>query len=177
MAAAHPEPVRGRRGVRVQPGRPRTAAGARSGGAGPRARARRARAGDARGDDDLMPTFDEAITTEARPEEIWKLLYDPSRFPEWFPGVGSIEDVDEGRYTMYPDGYPDFPMPQKLETRQAGRQAVISCLVSNMSFEWRLQPPRQRPPISGRREIPQGRGPRPRHPPDPALPPDEQLAP
>jgi uncharacterized protein YndB with AHSA1/START domain len=102
-----------------------------------------------------MPTFDDTTTADAPPEEIWKLLYDPSRFPEWFPGVGSIEDVEDGRYTLYPEGYPDFPMPQKLETRQAGRQAVISCLVSNMSFEWRLEPDGQRTRISVHVEIPE----------------------
>ena len=87
-----------------------------------------------------MPTFDDATTAQAPPEEVWKLLYDPGRFPEWWAGVGSIEDVEDGRFTLYPEGYPDFPMPQALETRQAGRQAVISCLVSNLRYEWRLEP-------------------------------------
>ena len=46
-------------------------------------------------------------------------------------------------------------MPQKLETRQVGRQAVISCLVSNMSFEWRLEPDGERTRISVHVEIPE----------------------
>ena len=87
-----------------------------------------------------MPTFDDATTSAAPPEEVWKLLYDPDRFPEWWAGAGSVEDVEGGSFTLYPEGYPDFPMPQTLETQQDGRQAVISCLVSNMSFEWRLEP-------------------------------------
>ena len=86
-----------------------------------------------------MPTFDDATTAQAPPEEVWKLLYDPHRFPEWWAGVESIKDVSDDGFTMYPEGYPDFPMPQKLETRRAGRHAVISCLVSNMRFEWLLE--------------------------------------
>jgi uncharacterized protein YndB with AHSA1/START domain len=107
-----------------------------------------------------MLTFDDATTTDASPEEIWKLLYDPSRFAEWLPGTGSIEDVEDGRYTFYPEGYPDFPMPQTLETRQEGRQAVISCLVSNMSFEWRLEPEGDRTRITVHVEIPEEEAPR-----------------
>ena len=102
-----------------------------------------------------MPSFDDTTTADAPPEEIWKLLYDPTRLPEWLPGVGSIEDVDGDRYTLYPEGYPDFPMPQMLETRRAGRQAVISCLVSNMTFEWRLEPEGERTRISVHVEIPE----------------------
>jgi hypothetical protein len=86
-----------------------------------------------------MPTFDDAITSKAPPEEVWKLLYDPGRFPEWWAGIGSIEDVRDGGFTLYPEGYPDFPMPQMLRTSQSGRQAVISCLVSDLRFEWRLE--------------------------------------
>jgi uncharacterized protein YndB with AHSA1/START domain len=86
-----------------------------------------------------MPAFDEAATSPAPPEEVWKLLYDPTRFPEWWSGLERVEDVKGDGFTVYPDGYPDFPMPQKLETRRTGRHAVISCLVSNMRFEWQLE--------------------------------------
>ena len=64
-----------------------------------------------------MPTFDDVTTTAAPVEEVWKLLYDPARFPEWWQGMETVERrAHEGRgdFTMYPDGYPDFPMPQEL---------------------------------------------------------------
>ena len=86
-----------------------------------------------------MPTFDDAIAVDAPPEEVWKLLYDPTRFPEWWTGLERVEDVSQDGFTLYPEGYPDFPMPQKLETRRAGRHAVVSCLVSNLRFEWLLE--------------------------------------
>jgi len=87
-----------------------------------------------------MPSFHDAVTSTAPPEEVWKLLYDPSRFPDWWAGIGTVEVRGEREYTMYPDGYPDFPMAQLLETRQDQQRVTISCLVSDLRFEWRLQP-------------------------------------
>ena len=91
-----------------------------------------------------MPSFDDIATTSAPPEEVWKVLYDPVRFPEWWTGIESVEaeptaDGTQG-YTMFPDGYPDFPMPQVLRTSQNEGLVTISCLVSDLVFEWRLEP-------------------------------------
>jgi hypothetical protein len=41
---------------------------------------------------------------------------------------------------MYPDGYPDFPMAQLLDTHQDQHRVTVSCLVSDLRFEWRLDP-------------------------------------
>jgi len=91
-----------------------------------------------------MPAFRDSATTTAPPEEVWKILYDPGRFPEWWTGVGSVEtaagDGSRTPYTMYPDGYPDFPMPQVLESSRDDRTVSVSCLVSDLRFAWRLEP-------------------------------------
>jgi len=88
-----------------------------------------------------MPMFEQCAVSPAAPEEVWKLLYDPARFPEWWAGIGSVETAGPGRgYTMFPDGYPDFPMPQALETSQENGTVRISCLVSDLRFDWRLRP-------------------------------------
>ena len=63
-----------------------------------------------------MPSFHDTATSSAPPEEVWKLLYDPSRFPDWWAGNRHRRGQDDGQYTMYPDGYPDFPMAQLLDT-------------------------------------------------------------
>jgi uncharacterized protein YndB with AHSA1/START domain len=86
-----------------------------------------------------LPTFDDSTTTVAPVEEVWKLLYDPARFPEWWMGVETIERGDGGDFTLYPVGYPDFPMPQQLRADSDGRRVTISCLVSDLVFEWRLE--------------------------------------
>jgi uncharacterized protein YndB with AHSA1/START domain len=87
-----------------------------------------------------MPSFTDTATSDAPPEEVWKLLYDPSRFPDWWAGVGTVEQTGDGTYTMYPDGYPDFPMAQLLDSRRDEQRVTISCLVSDLRFEWRLEP-------------------------------------
>lgn len=94
-----------------------------------------------------MPSFQHSITAAAPPEEVWKVLYDPSRFPEWWAGVEAVKVEttpagagDPTSYTLYPTGYPDFPMPQQLEASRDHQSVVISCLVSDLRFEWRLEP-------------------------------------
>jgi hypothetical protein len=105
-----------------------------------------------------MPTFDDATTTTAPVEEVWKLLYDPARLVEWWDGVERIETHGtdgKGNVTIWPEGYPDFPMPQNLRTDADGRQVTISCLVSDLVFEWRLEPSGDDTRISVHVEIPE----------------------
>ena len=61
-----------------------------------------------------MPAFDDSAVSPAAPQDVWLMLYDPLRFPLWWTGIetalagdakGGTADV-----TIYPDGYPDFPM-------------------------------------------------------------------
>jgi uncharacterized protein YndB with AHSA1/START domain len=87
-----------------------------------------------------VPSFHDIVSSAAPPEEVWKLLYDPSRFPDWWAGVATVHVEDEGQYTMYPEGYPDFPMAQLLDTSQDQQRVTVSCLVSDLRFEWRLEP-------------------------------------
>ncbi|MEP7026095.1 MAG: SRPBCC family protein [Actinomycetota bacterium] len=93
-----------------------------------------------------MPSFTASVRSAAPAEEVWKLLYDPARFPQWWAGIGSVLADDglpaagDGGYTAFPAGYPDFPMPQRLQTSRADHRVVISCLVSDLRFEWTLDP-------------------------------------
>lgn len=92
-----------------------------------------------------MPRFEDSTESAAPPEEVWKILYDPARFPDWWTGIERVEREDGAirdgtRYTYYPPGYPDFPISQVLETVQTNRRVVISCLVSDLRYEWQLEP-------------------------------------
>ena len=102
-----------------------------------------------------MPTFDDSATSQAPVEEVWKLLYDPARMVEWWEGVERVEPSGEGDITVYPDGYADFPMPQALRTAGDGRGLTISCLVSYLVYEWRLEPLDPGTRISVHVEIPE----------------------
>jgi uncharacterized protein YndB with AHSA1/START domain len=87
-----------------------------------------------------MPSFHDTTTSAAPPEDVWKLLYDPSRFPDWWAGIETVDVTGDSQYTVYPDGYPDFPMAQVLDTHHDQHRVTVSCLVSDLRFEWRLEP-------------------------------------
>jgi uncharacterized protein YndB with AHSA1/START domain len=86
-----------------------------------------------------MPAFVLTRRAHAAVEEVWKLLHDPTRFPEWWEGVASVAPGPSGDYTMWPAGYPDFPMSQHLTAQPGGTSVTISCLVSDLVFRWRLR--------------------------------------
>jgi tetratricopeptide (TPR) repeat protein len=105
-----------------------------------------------------MPTFDDATTTTAPVEEVWKLLYDPARLIEWWEGIERIETHGtdgKGNVTIWPDGYPDFPMPQNLRTDADGKRVTVSCLVSDLVFAWKLEPLEDGTRIAVHVEIPE----------------------
>jgi uncharacterized protein YndB with AHSA1/START domain len=86
-----------------------------------------------------MPSFIDSATTTAPPEEVWKVLYDPTRIPEWWAGIATAEPGD-GKVTLYADGWPDFPMPQLMTTSRDDGTVQFSCQVSDMNIVWRLAP-------------------------------------
>jgi uncharacterized protein YndB with AHSA1/START domain len=106
-----------------------------------------------------MPTFDDEITSAASPTAVWKLLYNPLQFADWWTGFASVEAGDArggpGDVTVYPDGYPDFPLPQKVRSDGQDRRVVVSCTVSDLVFEWRLEPLDPGTRISVHVEIPE----------------------
>jgi uncharacterized protein YndB with AHSA1/START domain len=87
-----------------------------------------------------VPSFHDTTTSAAPPEDVWKLLYDPSRFPDWWAGIETVDVKNDGKYTIHTDGYPDFPMAQLLDTQRDQHRVTVSCLVSDLRFEWRLAP-------------------------------------
>jgi uncharacterized protein YndB with AHSA1/START domain len=87
-----------------------------------------------------MPSFDDSTQTSAAPEDVWMLLYDPVRFPDWWTGIASTIPGEHGDYTMFVEGYPDFPMPQALDAHAHDRRVTISCMVSDLVFQWHLEP-------------------------------------
>jgi uncharacterized protein YndB with AHSA1/START domain len=86
-----------------------------------------------------MPTFELTAHTSAPVEEVWKLLHDPARFPEWWEGIESVAPGPWGDYTVWPTGYPDFPMAQHLRAEPGDGRVTISCLVSDLVFRWQLR--------------------------------------
>ena len=85
-----------------------------------------------------MPGFALSAQCRAPVEEVWKLLFDPARFPDWWVGIETVHAGDPGEFTLWPAGYPDFPMPQKLRVDQANERVTVSCQVSDIEVTWQL---------------------------------------
>ena len=86
-----------------------------------------------------MPVFTLTTHAAAPVEEVWKLVHDPARYPEWWEGIGTVATGADGAYTMWPTGYPDYPMPQQMRTEPGDGRVTISCLVSDLLVVWRLR--------------------------------------
>ncbi len=98
-----------------------------------------------------MLTFQDSLTTTASPRTVWKILHDPARFPEWWAGFARVEEDAQGdgegmRFTafldqsLYQDMDPGRPMVHSIRSHAAGDRVVISCLVAEIEFDWRLAP-------------------------------------
>jgi uncharacterized protein YndB with AHSA1/START domain len=90
-----------------------------------------------------VPSFSGSTTVAAPPEEVWKILYDPARFADWWAHIAWVEPGGSGAvgdYTISTTAQPDFPTPQRLETVHEDRRVVFSCMVTDLRFDWRLEP-------------------------------------
>ena len=85
-----------------------------------------------------MPGFMLSADCQAPVEEVWKLLFDPARFPDWWMGVETVRQETPGEFTLWPTGYPDFPMPQELRVDRANDRVTVSCQVSDIDVVWQL---------------------------------------
>jgi uncharacterized protein YndB with AHSA1/START domain len=85
-----------------------------------------------------MPAFTLSADCRAPVEEVWKLLFDPARFPDWWAGIETVRKDKPGEFTQWPTGYPDFPMPQKLRVDQTNERVTISCQISDIEVVWQL---------------------------------------
>lgn len=78
-----------------------------------------------------MPRFEEVAESDAPPEAVWKLLYDPEQFERWW---GCFEAGD----TPQASTHPSFPMPRVVASDNSEGRITVSCLVSDIAFDWHL---------------------------------------
>ena len=78
-----------------------------------------------------MPSFDEIGESAAPPELVWKLLYDPTQFERWW---GCFEAGDAPQH----NSHPRFPMPKLVGSERGDGRITVSCMVSDIAFDWKL---------------------------------------
>jgi uncharacterized protein YndB with AHSA1/START domain len=101
-----------------------------------------------------MPEFTLTGEAHAPVEEVWKLLFDPSRFPEWWAHVDAVRVGSAGEHMVWYDGSPDFPMPRRLRADRVEGRVSISCQVSDIDFSWQLAEHGDGTQITARVELP-----------------------
>jgi uncharacterized protein YndB with AHSA1/START domain len=89
-----------------------------------------------------MAAFAMHATCRAPAIEVFKLLHDPSRFPEWWEGMDRIEGADGPRDDVrrFMSEWPDFAYPMEVSPPGADGAIRISCLLSDIVHEWRIEP-------------------------------------
>ena len=45
---------------------------------------------------------------------------------------------EAGAYTIWPDGQPDYPMPQQMRADRGAGRVAMSCKVNDIEFSWQL---------------------------------------
>ena len=86
-----------------------------------------------------MVTFDEQAVCTAPAEEVFKLLWDPTRYAEWWAGMARSE-VAGDEVVRFMEAWPDFPYPTRVDASRETGCVAISCLLSDIVHEWRLEP-------------------------------------
>lgn len=86
-----------------------------------------------------MPEFEQGAECRAPVREVWKLLYDPARYMEWWDGTERVEIVD-GAATRYTSTYPGTAFPTGVAGGAAGDRVTISCIATDIVYDWTLTP-------------------------------------
>lgn len=85
-----------------------------------------------------MPEFAMDAQCRAPVEEVWKLLFDPARFPDWWANIETVRKDAVDEFTLWLTGFPDFPLPQRLRVDEVGDQVTVSCQVFDIEVVWQL---------------------------------------
>jgi hypothetical protein len=104
-----------------------------------------------------MPVIEAEALVAAPAEEVFKILHDPTRHPEWWVGVDAIEGVhrqdDALRFWVDSRDYPGARLEQRQEPL-AGGGIVMTCLRYDIRFRWRLIPEGDATRVRAQVEIP-----------------------
>ena len=104
-----------------------------------------------------MPVIEAEALVAAPAEEVFKVLHDPTRHPEWWVGLDTIEDVsgqdDVLRFSVRSRDYPGARLEQ-LQEPLPGGGIVMTCLRYGIRFRWRLIPEGDATRVHAHVEIP-----------------------
>jgi hypothetical protein len=104
-----------------------------------------------------MPVIEAEALVDAPAEEVFKVLHDPTRHPEWWVGVDAVAGVsrqdDALNFWVDSRDYPGITLEQRQEPL-AGGGIVMTCLRYGIRFRWRLIPEGDATRVQAHVEIP-----------------------
>ena len=87
-----------------------------------------------------MPGFTLTGRATAPVEDVWKLLFDPGRFPEWWQGIETVEVASPGDFTwqLAEDGDATtitvaVELPAREAERLDGQRELISASIAALA--------------------------------------------
>ncbi len=86
-----------------------------------------------------MLEFEDSARSEAPPREVWKILYDPARITDWWKGWRPHRSATASS----PSSTSTFPSCRSRTASRCatrGSAVVISCLLHDFVYDWRLEP-------------------------------------
>ncbi|MBA0125110.1 SRPBCC family protein [Haloechinothrix sp. YIM 98757] len=86
-----------------------------------------------------MPSFEESVICRAPPLEVWKLLHDPARVPEWYSGVAHATTTPDGAILYLGDREEDA-YPVRIAPESERSRVLIRCLITDDLYTWSLEP-------------------------------------
>ena len=84
-----------------------------------------------------MIHFTETVVCRAPALQVWKLLYDPARFPEWWAGITRSEPTADGAVIQTSAVAGDYPLSITATRESPG--VMIRCPTTGSVYSWTIE--------------------------------------
>lgn len=86
-----------------------------------------------------MIDFEETVVCRAPALQVWKLLYDPARYPEWWAGITRSEPTAGGAVVQH-EAWEHGDLPLFITATRDSPGVVIRCPATGKVLSWALEP-------------------------------------
>lgn len=86
-----------------------------------------------------MIDFEETVVCRAPALQVWKLLYDPARYPEWWAGITRSEPTADGAVVQH-SAWEHGDLPLLITATRDSPGVVIRCPATGKVLSWALEP-------------------------------------
>jgi hypothetical protein len=99
--------------------------------------------------------FEETVVCRAPALQVWKLLHDPTRFPEWWVGITRSQPTADGAVVQH-SAWEHGDLPLFVTATRDSPGVVIRCPATGRVYSWALEPHPDGCRVRVRVEVPDG---------------------